>query len=301
MGRRLRFLPYSQTLVEITNRTIHGRYLLKPNRRLREITLGALARAQQRYGVAIHAFVFLSNHYHLLISVTDARQMAAFVGYFESKLAKEVGRLTGWREKIWGRRYSAIPVSLEVQAQVGRLKYLLSQGVKEGLVLHPADWPGAQSVQALLEGAPLKGVWHDRTAEYLARQRGHRLVPEKLCIPEVIELSPLPCWVEESGANRRDLVRHLVAEIMADARASKPNYRKLLRGPRPTDRPRHSNRSPAPWFHCASKAVRLELRRAYSDFLDAYREAFRLLNDSIWSAAFPAGCFPPSRPFVTAS
>ena len=88
MGRRLRYLPYDRSLVEVTNRTIHGRMLLKPTKRFRDITLGALGRAQRRYGVEIHAFVFLSNHYHLLISVSDAQQMARFVGYVESKLAK---------------------------------------------------------------------------------------------------------------------------------------------------------------------------------------------------------------------
>jgi len=33
--------------------------------------------------------------------------------HFNSKLAKEVGRLTGWREKIFGRRYQAVLVSPE--------------------------------------------------------------------------------------------------------------------------------------------------------------------------------------------
>ncbi len=28
--------------------------------------------------------------------------------YFLSKVAREIGRLTGWREKIFGRRYQAI-------------------------------------------------------------------------------------------------------------------------------------------------------------------------------------------------
>ena len=38
--------------------------------------LGVLARAARRYEVEVHAHVFLSNHYHLLVSVADVQQAA---------------------------------------------------------------------------------------------------------------------------------------------------------------------------------------------------------------------------------
>jgi hypothetical protein len=49
--------------VEVTCRTIQGRFLLKPSDELREIVIGTLSRAQRLYPVDIHAFVFMSNHY----------------------------------------------------------------------------------------------------------------------------------------------------------------------------------------------------------------------------------------------
>ena len=300
MGRRLRYLPYPETLVEVTNRTIHGRFLLAPSKRMREITLGALGRAQRRYGVKIHAFVFLSNHYHLLISVCDALQMARFVGYFEAKLAKEVARRTNWRQKIWGRRYTAIPVSQEDAAQIERLRYLLAQGVKEGFVPHPADWPGAHSIDAMLEGSPLGGIWRDRTAEYRARCRGERPQPGDHDSEEVVELSVLPCWTHETPRAARGLARQLIEQIVSTARAVPKDYRRLLAKTRPTARPWRSKRSPAPWFHCASRTVRLELKRAYSEFLSAYRHAARRLQMGELTAPFPDGCFPPPRPLVSA-
>ncbi len=45
-------------------------------------------------------------------------------------------------------------------------------GVKENLVLHCRDWPGVQCIDALTEGKPLEGIWHDRTLEYEASRRG---------------------------------------------------------------------------------------------------------------------------------
>ena len=127
MGRPLRFVP-SGSLVEITTRTLHERLLLAPVSPLPEITLGVLGRAQRLTGVEIHAFTFLSNHYHLLATVHDARQLARFVGFLNSNLAREAGRIHGWRHKLWADRYRAIVVTDEPEAQESRLAYVIRQG-----------------------------------------------------------------------------------------------------------------------------------------------------------------------------
>jgi len=87
---------------------MQGRFLLKPTEELRSIIIGVLAKAQKLYPVDLHSFVFLSNHYHLLLSVDNALQLARFMNYLNSNLAREAGRLFKWREKFWGRRYQAI-------------------------------------------------------------------------------------------------------------------------------------------------------------------------------------------------
>ncbi len=302
VSRRIRFLPYPETLVEVTNRTIHGRLLLLPSKHLRSITLGVLGRAQRLFGVEIHAFVFLSNHYHLLVTVRDVEQMARFVGYFQSKLAREVARQTGWRDKIWARRYTAIPVSNEQAAQVARLKYLLSHGTKEKLVAHPAQWPGAHSVRALLEGSPLTGYWYNRTAEFQAKARGERYRRDDFAEVEAVELSPLPCWKHLSEGRYRAEVGRLIEGIVRQAGGDpKEDIERSLARQQPTDRPSFSKRSPAPWFHCSTKAARIELRNAYEYFLSAYRSAAVALSRGELTAPFPEGCFPRPLPFVPSS
>ena len=162
MARRLRYIPPGGALVEITCRTIQGRLLLRPSPVLKDITLGVLARAARLASILVHAYAFLPNHYHLLVRVADAQQLAEFMNYLNSNLAREAGRLARWREKFWGRRYQAVLVSDEEEAQVGRLSYVLSQGVKEGLVASPFDWPGVHCARALCEGATVSGRWQDR-------------------------------------------------------------------------------------------------------------------------------------------
>jgi len=91
--------------------------------------LGILGRAQELYGVGLCGYAFASSHYHLLLLVDTAKQLSDFMGYFNSNLAREAGRLVDWREKFWSRRYRAIVVSGEEGAQRERLKYVLSHGV----------------------------------------------------------------------------------------------------------------------------------------------------------------------------
>jgi hypothetical protein len=114
------------------------------------------------------------------------------MGHFLSKLAREVSRLTGWRDKVFARRYQAIPTSEEEVAQVSRLIYILSHGCKEDLVERPQDWPGVHCVDALLSGQPLEGTWFDRTREFVARNRGEHFGPRQYATREVLELDPLP-------------------------------------------------------------------------------------------------------------
>jgi hypothetical protein len=57
-------------------------------------------------------------------------------------------------------------------------------------------------------------------------------------------------------------------------------------------------KSPAPFCHAASKAVREQLREAYRIFVEAYREASAELRAGNRNARFPEGCFPPALPFV---
>jgi hypothetical protein len=113
MPRSLRYVPAPGTLVEVTTRTIQGRLLLRPTPATNQAVLGVLGRAQQIYGMVVHLAVVLSNHYHLLLAPTDAEQLAAFMGFVNSNIARELGRLVDWKEKFWGRRYQGIVISDE--------------------------------------------------------------------------------------------------------------------------------------------------------------------------------------------
>ena len=303
MSRRLRYLPRPM-VVEVTCRTVHGRFLLHPSSRLNRVAIGILARAQKMYDVRVHAFCIMSNHYHLLVSATDALQLARFMNFVQSNLAREAGRLARWRERFWSRRYQAILVSDERDAQLSRLRYILSQGCKERIVARPEQWRGAQCVRELLSGKrTMEGIWIDRTA--IHRNGGYRrsIDESQFITIETLALSPMPCFVGVDEALQCRWIRECIDAIVDEARRN----RRLSDRVRPTSNTstvrrdsavvQPMKRAPAPWVHAASKLGALDLRVAYTLFLVTYRAAAETLKRG-HDAVFPGGCFPPAKPYV---
>src|SRR5436305_12515888 len=93
--RKPRYVPQPRTLVSITNRTIQGRYLLRPGPLFNDVFLGILGRTQRQHEMDIAAVTVLSNHLHLLLIVDDAKEVADFMRDLQSSVAREAKRLTG--------------------------------------------------------------------------------------------------------------------------------------------------------------------------------------------------------------
>ncbi|MDA8020916.1 MAG: transposase [Thermoanaerobaculia bacterium] len=163
MPRKPRHLPRPGCLVEVTVRTAHSRYLLRPSGALNRVFAGCLGRAHELHPVRLHAVVVMSTHFHLLLSPENSQQLASFMGHLNGNLSKKIGRLHDWSGSMFERRYQCIPVSDEPAAQQARLRYLLQHGCKEGLVLSPRDWPGIHSAAALCHGEAIRGTWIHRT------------------------------------------------------------------------------------------------------------------------------------------
>ena len=304
MSRPLRFIPGPKTLVEVSTRTVHSRLLLRPSNALNEIVLGILGRAQELYGVGLCGYAFASNHYHLLLVVDTAKQLAGFMAYFNSNLAREAGRLADWKEKFWSRRYRAIVISGEEAAQRERLKYVLSHGSKEGLVENPRQWPGVHAIRPLLEGTPVQGIWFDRTKEYAAVRRGEDFERMRYATTYPVLLSPLPCWEELSPELCQWRIVEIVRQIDEEAAARlqkkciSPMGPDAVRRQQPHEIPVSTKKSPAPLFLAATKRVRDDLRCAYYAFVAAFREAAERLKAGDRNAVFPLGSFPPAMSFV---
>jgi hypothetical protein len=289
-------------LVEITSRTQHGRYLLRPSPETNAIILGVLGRAQRLYEVYLHAFIVLSNHFHLLMSVLSPIHMAGFTGYFKGNVAKELGRLHDWPETFWGRRYHHTEVTEGEEDEVRRFLYILQNGCKENLVGSPLEWPGVSSAGALYRGeTTMQGVWYDRSAEYRARQPGK---DAQFPSPETVYLTPMPFLRDRSPEQRRQWIVEAVDTIAAETAErhqqddTKPLGVAAIQRRNPHDKPKKLEPSHAPHFHAANREVYRALQQARKAKIAAYREAAARLRRGETDVRFPEGCFPPPLPYV---
>jgi len=301
MARRLRLLDDSSRLVELTARTVHGRFLLLSSERANDIILGVLGRAQAKYDVPLHAYNFQPNHEHLMSSVVDEEQMALFMGYLNGNLAKELGRLYDWREKFWGRRYHSASIGMTEEDQIRRFMYILDNGCKEGYVGSPLDYPGVSSAKALYTGAMKElGTWYDRTQQYRASLRGEY---KEFPSTETVKLTPLPFLQDKSEDEQRAFYINAVREIeektarMHKERGTKPSGSRAFLRLKAHDKPNSFKPTPAPLFHARGQDF-WAMYNARNAKVAAYRDAARRLKRGETDVRFPEGCFPPRLPFV---
>ena len=207
-----------------------------------------LARAvQQSAGnVRLHAFTFASNHFHLLMWARGAA-LAGFMQYLRANLSRKVGRLVDWSGGFWERCYSAEPV-LDDTALVGRLRYVLAHGVKEGLVERSSEWPGLTYLPQLLGLVRRLFQWFNWTKRWSKRgsedtAMGEGRFAEETAEPVELEVAPLPCWEGLGEEERQRAVRGLVEQVEVEARAQdKPVLGvRAVRAQHPHTRPEHLN------------------------------------------------------------
>ncbi len=314
MPRGPRYIPPGWS-VEITTSTICNFFLLPTTRQFARIFVGVLGRAQEKYPVRVHAAVAVSSHYHLIVTPDDAEQLANFMEHVNGNLAREAGRIIGWRGRFWRERYHAIPISPEPEALENRMRYVLSHAVKEFLVARVSEWGGLHCAEALIDGKPLSGIWHHRALEYEAKRQAERRADRRgtavekidrsaFMTPYELKLAPLPCWQKLSTATIRKKVAMMVAEIEAQAAAHreqlgiKPQGMEKLRKQDPLTRPVFSKRSPKPLCHAASKEMRERVAKIYRAFVTMFCEAsLHVKFGNVAKARFPKGSFPPSLPF----
>ena len=303
-------------LYEATIKTFQARYFLIPSKLLNLLVIGALAHAQKLFGLRICYVVALTNHIHCLYRGDVPDVVAGFFCLANSQISKEVQKFCSWTGGIFGESMTVSEVTAEPAAQIGRLKYLLAQGVKEGLAPHPTLWPGVQAAKAWLDGSmKLRGLWIrrselyelERTAARKLKAKPRRLsrAARKRCEDQVtLELSPLPCCDGWSRSQLMELAQQLCDEILeehAEARARiTMGWRKRLMDPALfCFRPEGTKKGDRPKVHAASEESWIEWVREWEDWKLRYERAFRRLRNGIAAALgeFPEGAFLPTGIF----
>jgi REP element-mobilizing transposase RayT len=293
-----------QTIFFVTSRTIQSRFLMAPSDKTNELIGGILARAVRQCEVELFAYVFTSNHFHAMVRAPSAIAMSKFMQRLQSNIAVKIGRFVSWRGRFFARRYSAEPI-VDEGAQVERLRYILSHGVKEGLVARCQEWPGLSSTQTLLEGGSASvHSWRNWTRRWKIEVgedvKVGRFSAECPSEREVLQLTPLPCWAALTARKRSRLVAQMVAEIDSAAPNPTPADTRHITKQNPHGAPLMSKHSSRPKAHASTKRLWIEAAERYRHFLSAFRRASREWLSGAFDVEFPQHSFRPPGWFAAA-
>jgi len=261
-----RILPGVTYLV--TRRCAGRQFLLRPSAATSAIFLYVLAVAAERFGIHVHAFCVLSNHWHAVVTDPDAR-LPAFEQYLDSLVARAVNASLGRWESFWApSSYSAVSLTSATDV-VDKAAYVLANPVAAGLVRRGRDWPGLWSAPQSVGGERIVAV----RPKVFFRENGQ--------MPEQAELALVPppgFTVEEF----RTKLACALAELEERARAELASEGRTVLGAKGvlaqkvTARPAgvEPRRALNPRVAARDKWKRVEALARLTEFLRGYRDAW---------------------------
>jgi REP element-mobilizing transposase RayT len=266
----------------VTRRCAQRQFLLRPGKTINEVFLYLLAVAAERFGIDVHAFCVLSNHFHLVVTDRHAR-LPAFHQFLDALLARALNASLGRWEAFWApNSYSAVTL-VSPSDILDKAAYVLANPTAAGLVRSGRLWPGLWSAPERVGGE----AFEISRPKHFFDAKG--LLPEKARL----KLTPPPGFTAEEFRERLEA-------SLADREASavKEHGGRFLGAVRvtaqkPTDRPRpgEPRRTLNPRVASRDKWKRIEALGRLVDFLRRYRIALAERCAGNSGAVFPSGTY----------
>jgi len=104
-----------------------------------------LARYAQKHGIRLHGYVFMGNHFHLILT-DPRRRLPRFMGELDSMLSRVLNRHLGRSGRLWeSTPYRAWRLKSR-EDLLQHLVYLAANPVAAYVVREPHRWPGVISL-----------------------------------------------------------------------------------------------------------------------------------------------------------
>lgn len=101
--------------------------------------LAELGRQARNHQVAVHAYVLMTNHVHLLMTGTDAEGIPRLMKHLNQRYVHYVNRALRRTGTLWGGRYRSCLVDTEEYLLVCH-RYIELNPVRAGIVERPAEY-----------------------------------------------------------------------------------------------------------------------------------------------------------------
>lgn len=188
----------------IDKRCVGQTFRLVPTKQVVKIVEYCLAKVASDTGVELHAFTFMSNHFHLVL--TDVRGvLPTFMQSLDNLISRNLNALRGLSGSNFERGYNSTPL-LDIDSAIGKAAYALANPTAAHLVSRARGWKGVTSArmqfgQARRVSRPRFGIWGEAPREGAKNQkrkrkreraRGRERRSGQFTSPEEAELSLTP-------------------------------------------------------------------------------------------------------------
>jgi REP element-mobilizing transposase RayT len=282
----------------ITRRCSERRFLLRPDDRTTQAFWYCLAEAAELCQVEICAALAVSNHYHALLHDPKGRY-PEFLERFHAMLAKVQNVHWGRWESLWAAEQTSAVLLVEPSDAFDKMIYTLSNPVKDHLVEHASEWPGATSLFAQLSDHPI------------TTRRPHWFFAPDTQMPleATIRFKRLPGFEHLTKKEWAEKITAAIAVVEAAARAERLEQRrhnrgsgrvvgcKTLRTQSAFDSPQshEPRRELSPRVAAKNKWRRIEALLRNKVFLADYRAALLARRAGDAAVRFPHGSYQLSR------
>jgi REP element-mobilizing transposase RayT len=267
----------------VTRRCSQRQFLLRPSETTGEVFLYVLAVAAERFGIQVHTFCVLSNHFHLVVTDPQAR-LPAFHQFLDALVARALNASLGRWENFWSpNSYSAVTLA-SLEDIVDKAAYALANPVAAGLVASGREWPGLWSAPEWIGG------------EALTVRRPNHFFDPNGSLPESVslQLTPPPGFAS-AHEFRAQLATALAEKEAGAAREAGGSFLGVARvlAQKPTGRPASGEvrRTLNPRVAARDKWKRIEVLGRLKEFLKAYRAAWEARRAKERDVAFPCGTY----------
>lgn len=162
MGKQNRKFFTHNSVVFVTSSVREGLPLI-PTYVFNSILIGILAKANSLYsGVRICHFVFMANHFHMILVVKKQEDAPAFIGYVKQEISHTINRfLNRSGISIWSDGYDS-PLLLTFDKVIHYIVYMYLNPTKANLENSIEEFPGLSSWSMFLSGQHSKICKHIR-------------------------------------------------------------------------------------------------------------------------------------------
>lgn len=132
---------YAGDIVHFTHRCSGQLARLRPSKEVNNIVIYCLARAARRHGIEVLAFVFMSNHLHIVL-----RDPKGKLPLFGQDLHSTLARALNFEQETGGYVFGPGPYRKQTlvtpQSLYKEMAYVMANPVAADCVREPCQWPG---------------------------------------------------------------------------------------------------------------------------------------------------------------